>query len=452
MLIFANVLALALIAADEPVVQQSSITGPHLGMPKVPKPITGNEPKSVAEEAWQLSLPDAIRIGLDNSEVIRVISLGHPMTPPGGFEPTPLNVGGVAPGSSSITIARLNCDASIYNFKSAVLAHVRSIEQQYWALSYFQVALWACETAVKQGEEILARERAGLQEGRSTRADVAETEQQLENFKLNLASATSDVITTERQLRNILGLPPADGRRIVTSTAPTEAKLVKNFWNAMSEMNQSQPNIASERQTTGLLELKLAIDGENSTLSADQREALKNQLAKQQESFKQILQQSAHSLARFSLEVESTYNQFQTAQKLREASKQRLEAQQAFSKEGRITIDRLLDAVSQYADAVSQEAQHKASYNTALAAFEEAKGTLLNCHKITIAEGQSPQRAFVQPKDASVAPASFDATLPVLAPPVKPQPAAASTTYKLRAKLGLLKVLDVELEICPGSK
>ena len=289
-------------------------------MPKVHRPRTTENPE--ADEIWHLTLPEAIRIGLDNSEVVRVISLGAQGIPLGGFEPTPLNTGagaGVAsslgagtlssvydpaiqetqiatalavfdanfttsilwghstapinnrisagvvpPGPSSrwsstrttrpssrpcrsgrppvpsssssttsaistptarptsipsayttntqlsitqpllggtaqnpsgleanranIVIARLNADASVWNFKAAIMAHVRSIEQQYWSLSQQQIALWSRETAVKLGEEILRRERAELEVGRATTADVAEAEQQLENFKLNLVT------------------------------------------------------------------------------------------------------------------------------------------------------------------------------------------------------------------------------------------------------------------------
>ena len=69
-------------------------------MPKVPKPRTTNDPE--AEEIWQLTLQDAIRIGLDNSEVVRVISFGAQGIPIGGFEPTPLNTGAGAGIASSL--------------------------------------------------------------------------------------------------------------------------------------------------------------------------------------------------------------------------------------------------------------------------------------------------------------------------------------------------------------
>ncbi len=51
----------------------------------------------------------------------------------------------------------------------------------------------------------------------------------------------------------------------------------------------------------------------------------------------------------------------------------------------RITIDRFLDAVSQYAQAVAQEAQFKTTYNISIVALEEPKGTLLAYNNIAVA-------------------------------------------------------------------
>ena len=106
--------------------------------------------------------------------------------------------------------------------------------------------------------------------------------------------------------------------------------------------------------------------------------------ALQSDSVKQIIHQTTHSLARFFLEVDANYKQYKTASRLRAAAAQRLEAQRAYYEEGRITIDRFLDAVSQYAQAVGQEAQFKTTYNISLVALEEAKGTLLEYDKITV--------------------------------------------------------------------
>ena len=66
---------------------------------------------------------------------------------------------------------------------------------------------------------------------------------------------------------------------------------------------------------------------------------------------------------------------------------QRLDAQRADYDDGRITLDRYLDAVSQYATAVATEAEYKTTYNISLAALAEAKGTLLTDRNIEIARG-----------------------------------------------------------------
>ena len=113
----------------------------------------------------------------------------------------------------------------------------------------------------------------------------------------------------------------------------------------------------------------------------------------------QVVHQTTHSLARFFLEIDANYKQFKTASRLRAAAAQRLDAQRAYYEEGRITIDRFLDAVSQYATAVATEAQYKTTYNISIVALEEAKGTLLAYDNIAVAEGPHPAKAYVQARD-----------------------------------------------------
>src|SRR3954466_9082439 len=77
---------------DKEVKQAQFFSNLPMPLPRVAKPRTTNDPE--AREIWQMPLQEAIRIGLDNSEVVRVISLGAQGIPVGGFEPTPLNIGG----------------------------------------------------------------------------------------------------------------------------------------------------------------------------------------------------------------------------------------------------------------------------------------------------------------------------------------------------------------------
>ncbi|MGB0069176.1 MAG: TolC family protein [Isosphaeraceae bacterium] len=365
-------------------------------MPKVHKPRTTNDPE--AEEVWQMTLQEAIRIGLDNSEIVRVIPFGAQGIPIGGFEPSPLNTGSGAgaagqlgagslqsvydpailetqiatalsvfdtafttsltwgkatqpynnfltggtnvstrtvvlstqdtanfaiglqkttatggqigivhnvqwlyqnsifltypsvyttniqmsltqplmgsaplPGQAAgrpvgleanrapIVIARLSADAAVWRFKAEVMAHVRSIEQQYWSLAQQHVQLWSSEKAVELAREIVNREQAELVVGKGTVADVAEAQQRLEQFNLDLVTKTSDVITTERQLRNILGLPPADNRRIIPVTPPAEARLEPDWDSSLAQMVTFQPDIVQQQLLVRVAELNLLI-------------------------------------------------------------------------------------------------------------------------------------------------------------------------------------------------
>ena len=416
MMILSNVLALALIVADGPATPAQS-----------PAPA---KPHGVADGVgpWHLGLPEAIRIGLENSEVVRVIRLG--------------GTAGAPDDGNRVVIARLNADASPWNFKAAILAHVRSIEQQYWAIAHQAVTLWSRETAVRLGTEILARAKADLETGRSTRADVAEAEQQLENFRLNLLTATSDLITTQRQLRNILGLSATDERPIVTDTRPLEAKLELKWEDCLAAMNVDQPDLAQQRQLVEAAQFQAQLEEGNPQLTDEQRRSTLAQVERQRAFLDQVRHQVTRSLARFYEGIDSDYKHFDKARQLRAAAQKRLEAQRAFYEEGRITIDRLLDAVAQYANAIAQESEYRSSYNTAIAALEEAKGTLLARDGITVAEGPVSRRFDPPAKTDAVVRASFPKPEPVTPP-------AAAARYKLKASLGGMKLIEIEVEVAP---
>ena len=166
---------------------------------------------------------------------------------------------GLEANRAPIVIARINADAAVWRFKAEVMAHVRSVEQQYWNLAQSHVQLWASDRAVSLAKEILNREEVELALGRGIIADVAEAAERLEQFNLDLVTRTSDVITTERQLRNILGLPPADNRRIIPVTPPTEARLEPDWDTSLAQMINFQPDIVQQQLLVRVAELQLLI-------------------------------------------------------------------------------------------------------------------------------------------------------------------------------------------------
>ncbi len=361
-----------------------------------PSPASVEQPRAIPgflkdkQENWPLSLPEAIRIGLDNSGMVRVVSRGKNGTP--------------------YKIAPLNADADTERFKSELMAHVRSVAQQYWNLAQAHVQLWGSDRAVSLAQGILNREQAELAVGRGTIADVAEAAQRLEQFNLDLVTRTSDVITTERQLRNILGLPPADSRRIIPVTAPTVALVDPDWKETLATMLEKQPDIVRQKSLVKQAEAAEAEDG----------------MARQERArafLEQVIRQTTHSLARFFLEIDANYKQYKTASRLRAAAALRLDSQRAQYDEGRITIDRFLDAVSQYATAVATEAQYKTAYNISIVALEEAKGTLLEHEQVSVVASSRPATAV--PRDTAATLASHEPQ--VMAPPPAPPGPIAPT-------------------------
>jgi RNA polymerase sigma factor (sigma-70 family) len=318
---------------------------------------------------WVLSLPEAIRIGLENADEVHVISVGGNGTP-----------SKIAPRDRGVDLER---------FKAEVMAHVRSIEQQYRNLALARVQLAVANTTATSVERFVAHLTAELKLGRATIADLAEASQRLEQFKLDVVTRSSDLDTTERQLRNLLGLSPADGRQIVAVTPPTKDRLEPDWEECLAVMLVKQPE---------LVRIKALVNEAESDVSADGLMRLERRKAYE----KQVINQATHSLARLLKEIDANYEKFKTAARLRHAAALRLESQKAFYEEGRITVDRYLDAVTQHATSLAMEDQYKTDYNHSIVALEEAKGTLLEHDQITVVDGPKSAVSIASVPDFAV--------------------------------------------------
>lgn len=345
-----------------------------------------------AGEPWRLTLAEAVQIALDNAHGVRVVTLGASELPQDRLRhgSTKSSRADSRSTHAATVIMPLNSKESVPQFKSQVMAKLRSVEEGYYNLAQAVVQLSAAEQAVNLNQAVLSREQVEQAEGRGTHADVAEAAQRLEQFNLDLLTRTSDVFTTEREMRKTLGLPLADYRRIIPSTPMLEAQFEPDWETSLAEMKDQQPDIA---------EIKLAIANRSAAALPGTSDSLLEGL---NQDLKRVIKEKTYSLAQFTMAIDANYKQFTMASRLRAAAAQRLDAQRAYYEEGRITIDRFLDAVSQYATAVATEAQYKATYNVAISTFEMAKGTLLASDNIVIAE--VPRRAGVD--EVSMKPAS----------------------------------------------
>jgi RNA polymerase sigma factor (sigma-70 family) len=332
-----------------------------------------------AEATWPMTLHDAIRIGLDNNDE-KIGLIWVPIDRPDG----------------SIQIVAGD-DIPPSEFKTQVMAHVREIGQQYWALWGVHEHQRIREMAVTLGEELLKREQAALDAGRGTMANVAEIRQQIERYRLKLVRTTTDVGTVDRQFRKILGLRAADARKIVPTTMPSETLDTLNPVEAVSQLMRSQPEIVKQVE-----ELR----------QAEANPSDRSAIAAHTKILNQLVDQSTLNLDRFALDLEANYRQFRNAAKQRKAANDRLESEREMYEKGRILIDHYLDAISQYTNAITNEVQSRASYNMTMVHVNEAKGTLLETERIVIEflqdRSPSPLDTKLRPASApqSTAPAS----------------------------------------------
>jgi outer membrane protein TolC len=335
---------------------------------------------------------------------------------------------GVRPNLAPIVIARINTERSYFQFKGSMQDSVRGVIEAYWALVFARTDLWARQKQVEQGEGAYERAEARRRQGLGSAAEVAQSRLAWANFKAALIGAEADVIQREAALRNILGLPPT-GPVLVPVTPPSTSRL-RPSWDEIVRL--------AEERRPDLIELKLVIladqqrlilaenqalprvdtamiygwNGlEGKTLSGPQnsteggeftdwtlgvnlsvplglrqgRAALRERqliLARDWANLDQGLHAALHDLATSTRALAQYYEQYEAFKEAREAARANLDQQLAAFRAGRAIFLDVLQAITNWGDSVSAEAQALAQYNAELANLERQTGTILETHGI----------------------------------------------------------------------
>jgi hypothetical protein len=306
-----------------------------------------------------MTLHEAIRTGLKNSEFAKVETVND------------------GPDGKSLKIRPADPERSIATFKAEALDLARDVESGYWSISQQNAELWATETAVDLAEQALKREKAKMQVGHGNPVSLAEAEERVERFRHELTTAAQELMATETQFRHVLGLPE-EGRRIVTTSVPLEAERMVDWQECLAAMLANEPEIVE-----GLREPK-SVDRE----------------------IVGTFQKKTQDLARYSLEVGANFKQFQTAKRLVSEALKGLEETRPRYESGKTAIGPYLDSVEDWSNAVRQEADFKARYNTSIASLERSQGTLLDSDGIALLTADPAQTEVIPPAadKADVAP------------------------------------------------
>jgi outer membrane protein TolC len=347
-----------------------------------------------------------------------------------------------------ILITRLRFDQARADFERSVQQLVLNVEMAYWSLYYAYWDLYSNEAGLRQAYEAWKINNEKYRAGRLSLADFAQTRGQYELFRGNRIESLGRLLEQERVLRRMLGLPMEDCTRLVPSDTPTLAPYQPDWCTAQAEALALKPELVIAREelkvrqldlinqrnlllpdlrftsTYGITGLgnhlaggpeetsalhSLASDhftnwsvGLNLTVPIGFREAHANvRIARLNLARSYYVLRDAESKVSASLESQyrlilQSYAEIGARRAQREAFADQLRARFQEYVAGRGTLDILLEAQRFWAQALASEYAAVADYNNALAAFEYAKGTILQHDNVYIAEGPLPKCAQVR--------------------------------------------------------
>lgn len=338
-------------------------------------------------------------------------------------------------GEAPILISAAGADQSAWQFKDAVLALLRSVEQAYWNLHAARVDLNAIDDVLELHKELIRvnRERAAVDA--IAKADVAQVETRMYEFERLRIQALNELQTQENLLRNVLGLPPDDRRRILLSDAPKSRRPVIDWQETLAVAMTHRPDIMRQRLAVRVRELEqlLAADAYRPRLDAsgfwringlgddlndatdllfDNRfadwnlgftlsvplgrseargrlRAARFSLARDRALLNQTEHQAAHELASLVRDLNAIYQQRLAAAKSLSAAQRWVEGARARYLQpagaGSLeTLNNYLQALREYAESLRRLGRLDANYETVWARLEEAKGTLLSKHRVAL--------------------------------------------------------------------
>ncbi len=332
-----------------------------------------------------------------------------------------------------IVLARIDTERSFFQLKGGLQQMVRQVIQAYWDLIAARTSLWAVEQQLKQSEFAVQLETARKETGISTQGQLAQAQLALANFQANRIAAKGSVLNAEAALRAILAIPPSGPDELVPTTPPLKEALAFD-WRSIVDL--------SERNRPDLIELKLVLEADyqqlllsrNQTLprldadllyrwnglegeiptGADLRSdagaftdwqmginfsvplglrgpraALRQQeliLARDRANLDLAMLQVVHELASALRRLDQDYQQYQAYVETRRAATDNLRQQFAGFRTGRLEFINVLEAITNWGNAVRSEAQSLTQYNADLATLESLTGTILEAHGIRLYE------------------------------------------------------------------
>jgi outer membrane protein TolC len=336
---------------------------------------------------------------------------------------------GLAANLAPIVVARINTEISFFQYKDSVQELVRGVVEAYWAVEFARTDVWAKKQQVEQGQGAYVRAEARKRQGFGNTAEVAQTKVALYNFKASLIGAEANLLQREAALRNILRLPPNVPPRLSLTTPPNKERMEPDWekllklagdnrpdlidlkltieadqqnWIQANNLARPQLDLVSyyrwnnlEGETPGRIHVATAPGqfydwsvGVNLSMPLGLRQdraklrGVELTLMRDRANLEQGMHNAIHTLAGNVRNLAQYYAQYRMYKDTRAAARENLEQQLADFRAGRAIYLNVLQAISDWGNAVSSEAASLAQYNTELANLERQTGTILETHGV----------------------------------------------------------------------
>jgi outer membrane protein TolC len=341
---------------------------------------------------------------------------------------------GVLANRAPIVLARIDTERSFFQLRDSLQELVRGVIEAYWAVVFARTNVWAREIQVQQADEAFNRAKARQQQGLADVTETAQSRAALAQFRANLITTRADLLNREAALANILGLPPTIMAALVPTTPPTENR-IEFDWNEVTRIaqqrrpdiielklvleadqqrlllarNQMQPNLdlvglyrwnglegqmpngnragingdASTDWTLGVnFSVPLFLRQERATVRSAELIVVRDRAT-----LEQGVHSARHILAVSFRNLDQFYSEYEAFSEAREAARDNLERQFAAYRIGQdVVFVNVLQAISDWGNSVSLQAQSLSQYNIELANLERQTGTILETHGVFLYE------------------------------------------------------------------
>jgi outer membrane protein TolC len=341
---------------------------------------------------------------------------------------------GVLANRVPVVLARIDTERSFFALRDSLQELVRGVIEAYWQVVFARTDVWARDIQVKQAEEAFNRATARFEQGIADITETAQTRAAYAQFRANLISSRANLLAREAALAGMLGLPPTEPFALQPITPPT-SELIPFDWNRVTEVaqirrpdliemklileadqqqlilarNQRQPNL----DLVGLYRwngldgttpegTQITTQGGESTdwtfgvnfsvplFLRSERASVRSAellIARDRAVLEQGVQSARQILANNFRNLDLFYMQYEAFTVSREAAKDNLERQFAVYEVGIDAIFlNVLQAISDWGNSVSQQAQALTQYNIELANLERQTGTILETHAVFLYE------------------------------------------------------------------